>query len=252
LVLDPSKAHVSPQFQFKLDDLGDGLTNKVKCSKSQVVTPETVSPWPRKKNEHSTIWKKEPLLSMLGNTTGGAGAREVKVPLMHFPAQKMPPEDNFVFNENEENIIEGEDPPIGHLQTPLLAAEGVTIRMLECSRRPTRRCLESQQQLAEGTVSYSTAHESNEPKVYQEDLILKERVQDTIASKATPKQDTLYLHEDMLAPYAAQFQEAMKKDMNKHTRKGDCRVTGQSDVPCHSKVLLVLWMKDQDAQSVQS
>jgi hypothetical protein len=101
LVLDPSKAHVSPQFQFKLDDLGDSLTNKAKCSNSQVVAPETVSPWPRKKNEHSTISKKEPLLSMLGNTTGGAGATDMKVPLMNFPAQipRMPPEDNFVFNE---------------------------------------------------------------------------------------------------------------------------------------------------------
>jgi aromatic ring-opening dioxygenase catalytic subunit (LigB family) len=88
------------------------------------------------------------------------------------------------------------------------------------------------------------AHESNEPQVYQEDLILKELVQDAIASKVTPKLDTLYLHEDMLAPYAAQFQEAMQKEVNGHTRKGHCRVTGQSDVPCHSKVLLVLWMKD--------
>jgi Reverse transcriptase (RNA-dependent DNA polymerase) len=98
--------------------------------------------------------------------------------------------------------------------------------------------------LAKGTVLYFTAHEANEPKVYQEDLILKELMLDAIAFKATSNLDTLYLQEDMLAPYDAQFQEAMKK-VNEHTRKGHCRVIRQSDVPCHSKALLVLWMKCQ-------
>jgi hypothetical protein len=87
------------------------------------------------------------------------------------------------------------------------------------------------------------AHEENEPKVYQEDLILKELVLDTIAFQSISNLDTLYLHEDMLAPYAAQFQEAMKKELDERTRKGHCRVIRQSDVPHHSKVLLVLWMK---------
>jgi hypothetical protein len=77
-------------------------------------------------------------------------------------------------------------------------------------------------------------------------------VLDTIAFKAISNPDTLYLHEDMLAPYAAQFREAMKKELNKHTRKGHCRVIRQSDVPCHSKVLLALWKKDQDTRSVQT
>jgi hypothetical protein len=176
--------------------------------------------------------KKEPLLSMLGNTTGGADATEMKFPLMNFPAPipKMPPEDNFSFNEKGENINEGEDPPIRHRRPPLLAAEGVTIRRLE-------------RQFAEGTVSYFTAHEANEPKVYEEDLILKELVLDAIAFKATSNLDTLYLQEDMLAPYDAQFREAMK-ELNEHTRKGHCRVIRQPDVP-HPKVLLMLWTKRQ-------
>jgi hypothetical protein len=93
-------------------------------------------------------------------------------------------------------------------------------------------------------VLYFTAHEANEPKVYQEDLILKELVLDAIASKATSNLNTLYLLEDMLAPYDAQYWEAMK-EVNKHTRKGHCRVIMQSDVPCHSEVMLMLWMKRQ-------
>jgi hypothetical protein len=61
--------------------------------------------------------EEEPLPSMLGNTIGGAQATDMKSPLMNILAQipKMPPEDNFVFNEKEENMNEGEDPPIGHL-----------------------------------------------------------------------------------------------------------------------------------------
>jgi hypothetical protein len=75
--------------------------------KPQVVTPETVSPWLRK-NEYSMILEEEPLPSMLGNAIGGADATDMKGPLMNVLVQipKMPPEDNFAFNENEDNITE--------------------------------------------------------------------------------------------------------------------------------------------------
>jgi hypothetical protein len=64
------------------------------------------------------IFGKGPWPSVPGNLIGGADAPETEGGLMKFPTQipQIPPEDNFSFNENEKNISEGEDPPIGLLQ----------------------------------------------------------------------------------------------------------------------------------------
>jgi hypothetical protein len=119
----------------------------------------------------SMILKKGPLPSMPGNLVGGADVPETEGVPRKLPAQipQIPPEDNFSLNENEENVTEGEDPPIGHIQNPLPAAEGVTIRRTECSRRQMQRCLEPQQPLAEGTVLCFTAHKATAPRMCQDD-----------------------------------------------------------------------------------
>jgi hypothetical protein len=54
----------------------------------------------------------------------------------------------------------------------------------------------------EGIVSYFTAHKAINPKIYQENLLLKELEMDPILFKATANPDTLYLHEVMKAPDA--------------------------------------------------
>jgi Reverse transcriptase (RNA-dependent DNA polymerase) len=53
--------------------------------------------------------------------------------------------------------------------------------------------------------------------------------------------DTLYLHEAMRAPDAAQFQEAMKHEVSEHTKKGHWEVVPKSAVPSHSKILPAVW-----------
>jgi hypothetical protein len=78
----------------------------------------------------------------------------------------------------------------------------------------------SQQQLAEGIISYFTVHEATDPQLYQEDLPLKELEVDHVLVKSTANPDALYLHVAMSTPDEAQFKEAMKKEMSKHTRDG--------------------------------
>jgi hypothetical protein len=64
-------------------------------------------------------------------------------------------------------------------------------------RRLTQRFVESQEQLAKGIVLYFTSHESIDPQMYKEDLLLKDFETDPISFKATADPDTMYLHKAM-------------------------------------------------------
>jgi hypothetical protein len=101
--------------------------------------------------------------------------------------------------------------------------------------------MESQQQLREGVVSYFMAHKAIDRKMYTEDLLLKKLEVDPISFKANADPDTLYMHEAMRAPDADKFKEAMKKEINEHTRKGHWKVIKKSDVPHYSKILPAVW-----------
>jgi Reverse transcriptase (RNA-dependent DNA polymerase) len=90
--------------------------------------------------------------------------------------------------------------------------------------------------LAGGIISYFSAHKAIDPRIYQEDLLLKELEMDPSSSKATADPDTLYLHEAMKAPEAAQFKEARKKEAL-WTKKGHCEVIRKLEVARHSKLL---------------
>jgi hypothetical protein len=97
------------------------------------------------------------------------------------------------------------------------------------------------------------AHESINPKMYQEDLALKEVEIDPISFKGTMDPDTLYMHEAMKAPDTEHFKEAMRKEVNEHTRKGHWRVIPKEDVPSHSNILPAVWsMKNRNAQGLQA
>jgi hypothetical protein len=78
------------------------------------------------------------------------------------------------------------------------------------------RCFKLPQQLAEGIVLSFKAHEANAPapRMHQNDLILREQKWDPIAVKTASNLDTPCLHEGLLAPSAAQFREAAKKEVN--------------------------------------
>jgi hypothetical protein len=45
----------------------------------------------------------------------------------------------------------------------------------------------------------------------------------------------------MKAPDTEQFKEAMRREVNEHTRKGHWRVICKEDVPSHSKILPAVW-----------
>jgi Reverse transcriptase (RNA-dependent DNA polymerase) len=193
----------------------------------------------------SMILKKGPLHSMPGNLIIGADAPDMEGVPMKFPAQvsQIPPEGSLNLNQNEEIIHEGEDPSIWHIQTPFPASEGVTIRRIERIRMKMLKCFELLQQLAKGIALSFKAHEANAPapRMYQKDLILREQKQDPIAVKTASNLDTPCLHEALLAPSAAQFREAAKKEVNES--KGPWWVIGKSDVPCNPKILLVVWSR---------
>jgi hypothetical protein len=143
------------------------------------------------------------------------------------------PDNSAGISEAQAIAPQGASQVIELAPAPSIAAEGVVGRQSGCDRQPTQRFVESQQQLAEGIVSYFTAHEAIDPKMYQEDLLLKEFEMDPISFKATADPDTLYLHEAMTAPDAAQFQEAMKHEVSEHTKKGNWEVVLKSAVPSH-------------------
>jgi hypothetical protein len=75
-----------------------------------------------------------------------------------------------------------------------------------------------------------TTHKAIDPKLYQEDLLLKELEVDTVLVESIPDPDTLYL---MYAPDVAQFKEALKKEGSKHTRKGHWEIHRRTEVPSH-------------------
>jgi hypothetical protein len=94
--------------------------------------------------------------------------------------------------------------------------------------------------LTEGIVSFFTAHEAIDPKLFQEDVTLKEVEMDPILFKATSDLDTLYMHKAMKAPDMEQFKEAMTREVM-NTGKGHWRVVSKEDVPSHSKILPAVW-----------
>jgi Reverse transcriptase (RNA-dependent DNA polymerase) len=92
--------------------------------------------------------------------------------------------------------------------------------------------------LAEGVISYFTVHKAIDPQLYQEDLLLKGLEVDPVLVKEAANPDTLYLREAMSD---AQFKEAMKKEVSKHTRKGHWEINQRTEGPSHSKILLAVW-----------
>jgi hypothetical protein len=227
LVLDFLTAPVSLQFHLKFDDLF-----------------ETFSPsW-----QHFERVKKEPFRALESSDITprqgdhiGCADLPVELLIEHDSSTlqpPLPPDDSFGIDEDQRITPEGAIQFPEHIPTPSIAVESVVARWLGCNRRPTQRFAESQQQLAEGIVSYFTAHEAINPKIYQEDLLLKELEMDPISFKATANPDTLYLHEAMEAPEAAQFKEAVKKEALQ-TEKGHWEVIQKLEVPVTQKYCLL-------------
>jgi hypothetical protein len=115
-------------------------------------------------------------------------------------------------------------------------------------RRLTQRFVESQEQLAEGIVLYFTSHESIDPQMDKEDLLLKDFETDPISFKATADPDTMYLHKAMKAPDAAQFKEAMKEEVQNHMEKGHWEVVRKTEVPIHAKIFPAVWSMKRKQQ----
>jgi hypothetical protein len=121
--------------------------------------------------------------------------------------------------EHEAIASEGVNQGVVHVQSTPMASEIIVGRRYWRTRQLTQSFTKSQQQLAEGSISYFTMHKAIDPQLYQEDLLLKELEVDTVLVKSTPDPDTLYLHEAMSTPDVAQFKEAIKKEVSKHTSK---------------------------------
>jgi hypothetical protein len=64
---------------------------------------------------------------------------------------------------------------------------------------------------------------------------------DPIVFKATADPDVMYLHEALREPDAAEFKEAMKKEVNDHTENGHWQVVEKASVPKGVKILPAVW-----------
>jgi hypothetical protein len=144
--------------------------------------------------------------------------------------------------EHETIASEGVDQDVAQgKSTPMtMTSEIVIARRYWRTRLKTHSFTKSQQQLADGILSYLTTHEAIDPKLYPEDLLLKELEVCTVLVKSITNSDTLYL---MYAPDVAQFKETLKKEGSKHTRKGHWEIHRRTEVPSHSKILLAVWSK---------
>ena len=81
-----------------------------------------------------------------------------------------------------------------------------------------------------------------DPSIYLEEDILQE-LEDpiTFAMKATMDPDTLYYHEAMNAPDAAEFKESMVKEVMDHFDRGHWEIIEKKDVPVGEDVLPAVW-----------
>ena len=61
------------------------------------------------------------------------------------------------------------------------------------------------------------------------------------ANKASNDPDTLYMHEALRAPDAAEFKEAMVKEVVDHTERGHWEVIPKSDLPAGETILPAVW-----------
>jgi hypothetical protein len=136
--------------------------------------------------------------------------------------------------EHETIASEGVNQDVAQGQSTPMTSEIVVGRRYWRTRLKTHSFTKSQQQLADGILSYLTTHKAIDPKLYQEDLLLKELA---VLVKSIPDPDTLYL---MYAPDVAQFKEALKMEGSKHTRKGHWEIHRSTEVPNHSKILLAV------------
>ena len=61
------------------------------------------------------------------------------------------------------------------------------------------------------------------------------------ANKASNNPDTLYMHEALRAPDAAEFKRAMVKEVVDHTERGHWEVIPKSDLPAGETILPAVW-----------
>jgi predicted SnoaL-like aldol condensation-catalyzing enzyme len=241
--MDLETAHVSLQFHLKFDDLFETVLSTRLNSQAQNSLWQKLCDVGQKGGKASGSPEKGSCPSIEVNKAGRMDMTEAmqgEGDQLDLPAHSLD-EEQFTFPEGGENTPEGALIQVEHDQVLAQTVEGIPLCQSEQIRQPTQRYTESEQQLTKGIVSYFTAHEAIDPKLYQEVMTLKELEMDPISFKATSDLDTLYMHEAMKAPDADQFREAMQREVKEHTRKVHWKVIFKEDVPSNSKILPVVW-----------
>jgi hypothetical protein len=230
LVLDLTTAHVSPQFHLKFDDLFETVSATRQNSQAQKSLWQQLCHFGSEKRTRTKSTALRPIdQAQEGQVIHPSQSEDLpaRVIPLDGPGQFFPAGQHEIDDGEAENgTSEGECSLIP--EPPEAVVESVGRRSGRI-RQPTQQFVESQEQLSQGIVSYFTSHESIDPQMYKEDLLLKEFETDPISFKATADPDTMYLHKAMRAPDAAQFKEA------------HWVVVRKTEVPSHAKILPAVW-----------
>jgi hypothetical protein len=180
LVLDLTTAHVSPQFHLKFDtfsrqSLSRGRMPKRKnhCGSSCVISGGRRRRKPNHPLLHwSTKCKRDKCISQVNQRSCWQGSFHLMCQVNYFLSMKL------MMTKLQTAPLKEEIHLFRHHQKQLR-------KVLARYQEEFEQFVKSQEQLAKGL--YFTSHESIDPQMYMEDLLLKDSTTDPISFKATAK-----------------------------------------------------------------
>jgi hypothetical protein len=181
LVLDLTTAHVSPQFHLKFDNLFETVSATRQNAQAQKSSWQQLCHFGSERKTKTKPTALRPIdQAQEGQVSHPSQSEELQAGVIPLdgPGQFFPEGQHEIDDRQAENSAsEGEDSLMP--EPPEAVVESVGWRSGRI-RRPTQQLVESQEQLSQGIVSYFTSHESIDPRMYKEDLLLKEFETDPI------------------------------------------------------------------------
>lgn len=252
LVLDRNTGHVSPQFHVKFDPYFNTVREDEDDSQWQAKTGLS--------DVHQTAVRKRDLPERV--IVVGTKRPDKKRRVEHAdkqndrPSQQQNREPPTEEAETRNNAAATGSLPVSEggrtsqpksLEEPQTSEGGEPKQSQKTTRsgrttKPIQRLIEAMQ--AEITVATTQTPDSIEGEIFALQAIYPDITveQDPLlAFKATADPDTMYMHEAMKEPDAAQFTQAMLKEVADHIENNNFSIVHKSTVPSGHKVLPMVW-----------
>ena len=241
LVLSLKTGHVSPQFHVTFDDFFETL--RPSAGNSRPVSE----------------WQKKTALKRTRSLKAQKGIREYAPTIPISEAIRWTEDDFDSTTEQEPDENTYEDHPNGDsesgtpsntsieqdgdggnpstIQTTSQEVQGAISTRSGRISRPTTRMAESIVQQVQGIVSLFVEWE-----VYHDDAYeIQNNMENPIAFVASTNPDVMYIDQAMKEPDKPQFEQAMIKEVDTHTKNGNWVIIPKSEVPEGVKVLPAVW-----------